>query len=85
MFPPKYFDMLRRFRRVRTFLKKNLNASRRSEHPSVRGKKMTKRLGGHRLQKQNLFLERRTYVLLYCRQAGTTIRPFLCTVTEHKN
>ena len=28
------------------FLKKNMNASRPSEHPSVRGKKMSKRLGG---------------------------------------
>ena len=27
-------------------LKKNLNASRPSEHPSVRGEKMSKRLGG---------------------------------------
>ena len=28
------------------FLKKNLNASRPSEHPPVRGGKMSKRLGG---------------------------------------
>ena len=33
-------------------LKKNLNASGPSEHPSVRGKKMW----DHRLQKQNLFM-----------------------------
>ena len=29
-----------------TLFKKNLNASRLSEHPSVRGKKMSTRLGG---------------------------------------
>ena len=28
------------------YLKKNLNASRPSEHPPVRGEKMSKRLGG---------------------------------------
>ena len=32
--------------RLSSCLKKNLNASRPSEHPPVRGKKMSKRLGG---------------------------------------
>ena len=38
------------------FLKKNQNAPRPSEHPPVRGEKMSKRLGCQRLQIQNLFM-----------------------------
>ena len=35
-----------RYQQYSCCLKKNLNASRPSEHPPVRGKKMSKRLGG---------------------------------------
>ena len=37
-------------------LKKNLNASRPSEHPPVRGENVKTFRGGHRLQRQNLFM-----------------------------
>ena len=37
-------------------LKKNLNASRPSEHPPVRGENVKTFRWDHRLQKQNLFV-----------------------------
>ena len=39
-----------------TFLKKNLNAPRPSEHPPVRGKNVKTFRWDHRLQIQNLFM-----------------------------
>ena len=45
------------YTRSLTFLKKNQNTPRPSEHPPVMGGEMSKRLGGiKRLQIQNLFM-----------------------------
>ena len=41
---------------LENLLKKNLNASRPSEHLQVRGENVKTFRGGHRLQRQNLFM-----------------------------
>ena len=41
-----YYHRKTRLNAMKRFLKKNQNAPRPSEHPPVRGEKMSKRLGG---------------------------------------
>ena len=54
-------------------LKKNLNASRPSGHPPVRGENVTTFRWDHRLQRQNLFMAFKRVPLIYGSNIGSTV------------